>query len=151
MENVLLPGAMGIAVLCLGLLPARWYFQRVQRKDEMEHLERMQALELGRPFPALKKDLARSMAVRIALLIGAGVPIGVFGCAWLASLAVGYRDAPWIAATMVGVASVICGTALAAKMFETTRATSTTESSDSFTNGKPLVEDDAYDVVSARG
>jgi len=149
MHDILLIGLRGLGALCLVLLPIGLYFGVEKRRQQ--HSERMKALELGRPFPAPETDLMRCMAGRIAFSIGAGVPIGVFGCAWLASLAVGYHDAIWIAATMVGVASVICGTALAAKMFEISTAASKCQSSDSFSDGKPVVEEDAYDVVSARG
>jgi len=149
--QVLLLCVAGIGALCFGLVPMGLHFKVAQRKREMEHLERMKALELGRPFPAQERNLTRSMACRIAFSIGAGVPVGVFGCAWLASETVGYHEPIWIAAGMVGLGGVICGTILAGTMFTATTATSTSQSSDSFTDGKPLIEEDAYDVVSARG
>jgi len=149
MHDIFLIGLRGMGAVCLVLLPIGLYLGVEKRKQQ--HLERMKALELGRPFLAPETELMRCMAGRIAFSIGAGVPIGVFGCAWLASLAVGYHDTIWMAAMMVGIASVIGGTVLAAKMFEVSTAASTCQSSDSFTDGKPVVEEDAYDVVSARG
>jgi len=149
--QVLLLCVAGIGALCFGLVPMGLHFKVAQRKREMEHLERMKALELGRPFLAPETELMRCMAGRIAFSIGAGVPIGVFGCAWLASETVGYHEPIWIAAGMVGLGGVICGTVLAGTLFSSTSASSTSQSSGSFDRGKPLVDEDAYDVVSARG
>jgi hypothetical protein len=140
-----------LVAICLGVVPIALYFKGQQQKHEQEHLERMKALEWGLTLPVQDRDHTRSMAARIALLIGAGVPIGVFGCAWLASLAVGYHEPIWIAAAMVGLGGVICGTVLAGTMFASARSDSTSQPSNSLGVAKSFVEEDAYDVVSARG
>ena len=50
----------------------------------------------------------------------------------------------WIAAAMVGMAAVICGSILA-------RLSNTEPGSSPFADSKPQIEEDAYDVVGARG
>jgi len=133
------------------MAPVALYFKAQQQKHEREHLERMKALEMGRPFDTQPMDRTRCAASRVALLIGGGVPAVVFGCTAFASMAAGYHEAMWIAAALVGLGGVICGTVLAATMLTVKTTTTTDESSGAFTGGKPPVEDDAYDVVSARG
>lgn len=128
---IIVPTAMGIK-----------YAQRVR---EIEHTERMRALELGRTMPG---DEPWSSPARISLSIGAGVPVSVFGLAWLATQAVGYQERIWMGATMVGLGSVICGSMLAAKHF-TLRAEA--ESLAANTNAKPVMDADAFDVVASRG
>jgi hypothetical protein len=65
----------------------------------------------------------------------------------MASQSVGYHEAIWIAAALVGTASVICGTVLAGQVFALEKTPSPSQPADF----KPQVEEDAYDVVSMRG
>jgi hypothetical protein len=137
--------AIVCGMLVFGLLPITLYFQHERRKRDMEHTERMKALEMGRALPGeTGEDGWWSPPSKIAGSIAAGVPIGVFGCAWLASERVGYHEAIWIGAAMVGTAAVICGSCLvyALKVKDATATPS---------NFKPTIEEDAFDVVSARG
>jgi hypothetical protein len=136
--------------LTLGLVPIWLYLKQSERKHEREHLERMKALELGRPLPARPANRLQSMAFRIASLIGAGVPAVAFVCASLASLAIGYHESMWIATGMVGLGAVISGATLAGTMYSKT-TTAPDDSADASGGAKVLMEDDAYDVVSARG
>jgi hypothetical protein len=135
--------AIVCGMLVFGLLPITLYFQHERRKRDMEHAERMKALELGRTLPDEAEGESWS-ASKIAGAIGAGVPIGVFGCAWLASEKLGYHETIWIGAAMVGTAAVICGSCLLYALI-TKDAFSTPSDS------KPEIEEDAFDVVSARG
>jgi hypothetical protein len=135
--------AMVTGMLVFGLLPITLYFQQERRKRDMEHTERMKALELGRTLPNEAEGESWSVS-KIAGSIGAGVPIGVFGCAWLASENLGYHEAIWVGAAMVGTAAVICGTILLHSL-NVKGATST------LADSKPPIEEDAFDVVSARG
>ncbi len=127
------------------IVPAALGFKYSRQVRELEHAERMRALELGRTLP---QDEPWSSPARICLSIGAGVPIAVFGCAWLASSAVGFREEVWMSSAMVGVASVICGSMLAGKHF-TQRAETERIAAGSF--AKPSVDADAFDVVGSRG
>jgi hypothetical protein len=113
-----------------------------RRKRELEHIERMRALELGRTLP---QDEPWWSPLRIALLIGAGVPSVAFLSAGLTTLAAGYHESMWIAVGMTGISSVICGSILAGQSLNRQK---TSEPLDA---PKPYVDEDAYDVVSARG
>jgi hypothetical protein len=153
-DAIRVAGFIALVVLVFGatFIPIIFGLFFARRKRELDHAERMRALELGMPSAlASGIDPERSMAYQIAFWVGAGVPIGVFGCAWLASQAVGYHEAMWLAAGMVGLGSVISGTILAGTVFQAAAAASSRQRSDSLGGGKPFVGEDAYDVVSARG
>ncbi len=130
-------GGLSIAPLAiiLGLRNER-------RKRELEHIERMKAFEFGRTLP---QDQPWWSPLRIAVLIGGVVPLGVFLTVVFATSAVGYREEMWIGATMVGIASVISGAVLAGQSLKPQ------QSSGPFNYAKPYVEEDAYDVVGTRG
>ena len=113
-----------------------------RRKRELEHIERMHALENGRSLP---QDEPWWSPMRIALFIGGMVPLGIFFSVGVATYASGYHESMWIAATMVGTASVITGTILAGQSL------SRAETSDKLALTKPEVYEDAYDIVGTRG
>jgi hypothetical protein len=133
---------LGIGLLAFGatFVPIILGFRQSRRNREFEHTERMKAFEMGRRWPGGALEQPAPSSSRGAIAIGAGVPIGVFGCAWLASMTVGYQETIWIAAAMVGMSGVICGTVLA-------KQSNGSEKS----SAKPQVEEDAYDVVARRG
>jgi hypothetical protein len=112
---------------------------------EREHEERMRALELGRTLP---QDESWATPGRICMAIGAGVPVGVFVCAWLATAAVGFREGIWLPAMSVAVTAVISGSILSGKHFAQ-RAEAERGGSEAF--AKQAFDADAYDVVSSRG
>jgi threonine/homoserine/homoserine lactone efflux protein len=119
---------------------------RLERtKRELEHKERMRALELGRSLPG---DGSWLSPLRAGVLVAAAVPIGVIGFASLSSLSMGYQEGTWQVAGVVSCFAVVCGTVL-------TSLASTRQSQDPLESAaridKEHVEDDAYDVVSARG
>jgi hypothetical protein len=109
---------------------------------ELEHAERIRALELGRTLP---QDEPWWSPPRLCAAIGAGVPVGVFFCAWMASTLDHHREEVWVAAALVGMTSVICGTALTAKHFAYRAQT------EGRYVAKPTIDADAFDVVSRRG
>jgi hypothetical protein len=106
----------------------------------------MKALELGRTLP---QDEPWSTPARIALSIGAGVPIGVYVIAWLAALTIGTREEIWMGATSIGLTGVITGSILAGKHFAM-RAKAEADSAALYAH-KATIDDDAFDVVSRRG
>jgi hypothetical protein len=113
-------------------------------KRELEHKERMRALELGRSLPG---DTPWLSPAKLGLLIAGGVPIGIFTCASIVSVESGFHQDVWIAAGMVGLGGVISGTLLAGLSFaRTEEARPKAEYA-----LKPEIAEDAYDVVSARG
>jgi hypothetical protein len=126
--------AIGIPVY-LGLKHDRW-------KRQLEHEERMKALELGRSMPG---DESWWSPARIGLMIAAGVPIGTFFCAMMATGAAGFQEGVWIPTAVVSLAAVLCGSMVAG------HAHGGGAQAVDRAAYKPAVEDDAYDVVSARG
>jgi hypothetical protein len=106
---------------------------------EVEHAERMKAMELG----LTQADEHSWTPAGLAASIGAGVPIAVMFIAFIAAPRQGSSDALWMAATLIGVAGVICGTILAAMQFSRRDQPSTVE--------KPSYDPDQFDVVGRRG
>jgi hypothetical protein len=145
-EPVLLIPIVGMS-LPLILVPVALGVRYARHQRTLEHTERIKALEMGRTLP---QDEPWCTPARIALSIGAGVPIGVFLIAWLASTAIGWHEEMWVATGLVGMSAVISGTVLAAKHF-TLRAQSEMNAAARYAAGKPPIDEDAYDVVSSRG
>jgi hypothetical protein len=142
MENeALLIPILGIMVPIV-VAPVAIYYKFEKAKRELEHAERMKALEMGRVLPG---DETWSSPGRISLAIGAGVPVCVFGLAWLATQTVGFRSDFWHAASGVGCTSVICGTILAAK-----NSSQRTRQAATAMDQKPHFDPDAYDVAGSR-
>ena len=99
-------------------LPFVLHFRAERRKRELDHIERMRAIEVGRSYPGeLKNSLLAfpqwAVPHLMALSIGVVVPLGVFLFAFLATLIGGFHKEVWIASGMVGLGAVICGTVLA--------------------------------------
>lgn len=108
------------------------------RRREMEHQERMRAIELGRPLP---DETGWWTPARLAVGIGIGVPIGVFAIGVKAAELSGAAPFIWPSAGAVGVAAVICGTVLAA------RATMNPPNTSANAHAKPYVHPDVYDAA----
>jgi hypothetical protein len=116
----------------------------VRRDRELEHTERMRALELGQILP---KDEPWWTPTKLCASIGLGVPIVIFVLAIVASNANGSARDEWIwtAAGLIGVAGVVSGAIMAIQL------PISQERSRSESNPKPMEEVDALDVVSRRG
>jgi len=134
----------GIA-LPIVLVPVILGIRHARYEREMEHAERMRALELGRTLP---RDEAWWTLPRIGVAIGAGVPASVFFCAWQASQTQADPKVAWVAASIVGLAAVVCGTGLSAWHF--VRRDQAADNTGGF-HAKPQFDADAYDVVGSRG
>jgi len=113
-------------------------------KRELDHKERMRALELGRSLPG---DSPWLSPAKLGLLIGAAVPIGLFACASSATVQIGFHEDIWNASAIVGMGAVVCGTLLAG--LSSARAGQGRNPAQVAL--KPEVSEDAYDVVSSRG
>jgi hypothetical protein len=131
-----------IGGLSIGALAIILGIRHDRRKREMEHIERMRALELGRTLP---QDEPWLSPAKLAALFGAVVPLGVFVSVGTATSSSGYHEEMWLAATCVGITAVISGATVACLSGRTRKA------SDSPAAVKPYIEEDAYDVVSSRG
>jgi hypothetical protein len=129
------------------MVPILLGFRHSRRKLELEHVERMRAIELGRPVHRQSEPEGEpwTETARLAKAIGVIVPQGALGCAFVASLFLGVHQEIWMAAGMVGLAGVICGCILAAQ------TSGANEDAHQGADLKPHVDQDAYDVVSARG
>jgi hypothetical protein len=124
-----------IVPTALGLKHARYLRQ-------MEHEERMKAMELGH---TLDEDQSWTPA-GTAMMIGAGVPIAAMFIAFIAAPKQGANEALWMATAMIGVAGVISGSVLAAMQFS-----KRDQAAPFSTELKPAFDPDAYDVVGRRG
>src|SRR5689334_18501409 len=96
------------------LVPVILGLRHARIERELEHAERIKALELGRTLP---QDEGWWTLPRISVAIGAGVPAAVFFCAWQTSMSVSEPKDTWISAALVAMTAVISGSVLAAKHF----------------------------------
>ncbi len=156
MGNGEVPALFALFLSAAVMMPFFLHFRGERRKRELEHIERMRSIEVGRPYPGDNKFWLSGVPQWvvphiISVSIGAVVPLGVFLFAFLTSLVVGFQKEIWIAAGMVGLGSVICGTVLAGAAFQRMTRGGQDEGFASYRESKPHVEDDAYDVVSSRG
>ncbi|MBX6312357.1 MAG: hypothetical protein IRY99_05470 [Isosphaeraceae bacterium] len=106
-----------------------------QRKRELEHAERLKAIECGYPLDQVKPT-------NPAIAMGVGVPSTTFGLAFVATI-LDAGEFAWPAAAVVGLAGVICGTILALRAPQPIRHEPPAS--------KPALDPDAFDVVSRRG
>jgi hypothetical protein len=143
MNEVLIPLA-GIALPII-LVPSILALRHQQRRREMEHLERMKALEMGHMPP-----MGHAWSSLAIAAVGAGVPIAGFAFAWLANLGSRAQEGAWITAMFVGVAGIVGGVKLS-KRLSAPLATDSAPPADVLANGKPVEDPDAYDVVGRRG
>jgi hypothetical protein len=114
-------------------------------RRELEHAERIKALELGR---SLHTADSWWTLPRISVAIGAGVPAAVFFCAWQASESLQDPEPAWISAGFVGMTAVISGSVLAARYY--LRHDESAHDARGL-DGKTRIDADAFDVVSSRG
>jgi hypothetical protein len=138
---------MVMAFLGIGIAYFAIYFgiRQERIKREFEHKERMTALELGRPLPG---DLPWLTPLRIGFLIGLVVPVSAFAFAWLATGSAGYHNDIWQSAAMVSIFAVVCGTVVVSLA---TAKQAGRQPEAMALEMKPAIEEDAFDVVSARG
>lgn len=151
---VIITGGILVGLVIVVALPAVLGIRLAARQRELEHQERMKALELGRPWPgekALDGETSAESSPERGVRIGVWVPLGALGIAFAATSSQHNGEslthmAIWISAAAVGVAGVICGTILA---FRTPRAADSPPTP-RFAH-KPALEEDALDIVSRRG
>jgi hypothetical protein len=113
-------------------------------KRQLEHAERMKGLELGLILP---RDEPWWSPPKIAIALGAVVPLGVFLFAWRASESLGYQAGIWISAMIVGTTGIGCGMGLAVRYL--THREQILNAGNPYS--KPVVDEDAFDVVGTRG
>jgi hypothetical protein len=156
METGAITALFTLVLFSIVTLPFFLHFRGERRKRELEHIERMRAIEVGRAFPGEGKFGLASIPQWvvphvISVSIGAVVPLGVFLFAFLTTLIGGFHKEIWMSAGMVGLGAVISGATLAAGAHQKTLASGGYEHSTAYLNSKPHIDEDAYDVVSSRG
>ena len=137
--TMLLVGGFILSVLSLILRNGR-------REREMEHLERMKALEVGMPLPG---DAPFWTPNRVAAGIGVGVPAFAFVIAFLATF-MGrgeYDVAIWASTGAVAVAAIICGSVLTIHLPKT----ETPQPRPMMPYAKAEFDPDSYDTAGRRG
>lgn len=144
MDEMMIP--MMALTIPIVVAPAAMLFKHLGKKREMEHRERMKALEMGLPatggyaWPAL-----------VCIAIGAGVPVGTFLLAWLVMLTTHIDEEALAVPCVVGVVAVVSGVRLAGKIL-TRRQHEPELPLIEVDRAKPHSYDpDAYDVVGRRG
>jgi hypothetical protein len=152
-ETAIIAGAVVLGLLILVGLPVLLGIRHSQRQRELEHIERMKALELGRTLPGEIEPGSSEQTASVSApgkSIAVAVPLGALGIAWLAS------STPWSAglagtmiwgsAAVVGVAGVICGTILILRS-----QPALPQPQYMHHDQKPAHDPDTYDVASRRG
>lgn len=137
-----------VAILMpLILVPTVIVLRQRARRREWEFRERMKAMEMGLPVPG-----SEVWAARVAIALGAVMPVGVFAIAWIASLTTTV-DEVWIAAAIVGVVGVIQGSRLAKQAIAGTRPNGRDHDGLDLTqnHAKPKFDPDAYEAIVRHG
>jgi hypothetical protein len=141
--NVLYIPMMGMLIPII-IVPISLGIKHARYLREVEHAEKMRAMELGH---SPHEEHAWTSA-SLAALIGGAVPIAAMGIAFLATRSFAASDTSlihgiWQTAAMIGVAGVICGSILAAQGFAQKHQANHAE--------KPEFDPEAFDVVGRRG
>ncbi len=136
MIDALLIPLAGIAVPIV-IVPVVMGLKHARLERELEHAERMKALELGRTLP---QDEPWWTPLRVSLAFGVGVPIGVSACAAFATVFSGFQDGIWVGSMAVGVCGVLSGSWLASRQIGASR-----RQDGAFV--KPHVVDDLFDMA----
>jgi hypothetical protein len=149
-HSIDLPGqVLSLGSLALVIIWAASSNRQARQRKEMEHAERMKAMELGlAPQPYGLTWPAAS----ICIAVGAGVPVGSFVVAWLAILTADAPPAIFVAPVFVSVAALNATRKLALRLIDPKAGVIHRPSSaNAAPVGKPEYDPDAFDVVGRRG
>jgi hypothetical protein len=124
-------------------------FVQTRRGRELEHAEKMKAIEMGRPWPLDKAEAkpapeAAGPPEPLPSALIKSVPLGSLGIAAGASVILRPEPMVWLAAGAVGMTSLICGTVLSLRQGPATPR-------QEMNPAKPVSDPDALDVVGRRG
>jgi hypothetical protein len=134
--------ALAFGGLGIGYIAVIMGIRHDRYKRDLEHKERMLALELGRPLPG---DVPWLSTQRIGFLMAVIVPVCLFGFAGFTTQAAGFQRSIWEPAGIVSALAILCGLGVVwvGRHYGNEAPRAPVE--------KTAVEDDAYDFVSARG
>jgi len=151
-DAFLMTGLIATAVVAILLivvaLPVVLSMRHAARDRELQHTERLKALEVGRLLPGDPPPHGLNGSAGSAIAVW--VPICALGIALGATRGSDLSDAAnvvaWISAGSVGVTGVICGTVLALRA-----PIREVESNEPFFPAKPASEEGEFDTVCRRG
>jgi hypothetical protein len=139
---------MSLGVVALVIIGIASGMKQAHRRKELEHLERIKAMEMGLAPQPTGLDWP---AAAVCIAIGAGVPIGSFLVAWLATLTAHTPDGIWIAPVFVSFAAIGASKKLAYRIIDPRLGSKRSTQAKSPSTGKPEFDPDAFDVVGSRG
>jgi hypothetical protein len=142
-ESFLSLGALSLIVI--GIASS---VRQARRRKEMEHLERMRAMEMGVVSQPSGLDWP---AAAVCIAVGAGVPIGSFVVAWLASLTADVPHGIWVAPVIVSFPAIGTARKLAYRLIDPRSGPKQPVYSKPMPVGKPEFDPEAFDVVGRRG
>ncbi|MHC5541415.1 hypothetical protein ACYOEI_24605 [Singulisphaera rosea] len=135
--------AMSIPII---IVPISLWMKHRRFVRELEHRERIRAMELGRNHLG---DESWWSAPRISVALGVFQPLGLFVLAWAASEEMrGMGELIWFTSMIVAGMGVLGGTTIAWVHFS---RLANRANSQGYTFTKPEFDADAFDVVSSRG
>ncbi len=123
------------------IVPTALVFKWLRRERELEHVERIRAMELGRVLP---RDEPFWSPARIAVSIALAVPTVAMTGALIATGAGGYHEQIWVTSMFVAMSGVGGGTFLAHRHLLARASTADALK-------PPQYDPDAFDVVGRRG
>lgn len=126
------------------LVPACLAIRAGRQKRELEHLERMKALEMGQPVHGAGTD--RSSRTWAGAAVAIAVPAITFTMSFLANMNSRGQEYTWVVSGVVGTIGIFAGLRLAG--VESAQSGRLPSPSRAF---KGTYDPDAYDVVSRRG
>jgi hypothetical protein len=139
---------VSLGVLALVIIGITSGMKQSHRRKELEHLERIKAMEMGLTPQPTGLDWP---AAAVCIAIGAGVPVGSFLVAWLATLTADAPDGIWVAPVFVSFAAIGATRKLAYRLIDPRSGIKRPIPARSAPLGKPEFDPDAYDVVGSRG
>ena len=147
MEMIVL--SANLAFVGLVLTWASTAVKQARRRREMEHAERMKAMEMGLVPPPGGLNWP---AAAVCIAVGAGVPIGSFLVSWLATLTAGAPNEIWYAPVFVSFAAIGAARKLACRVIDPKSGSCKAPGDRApATAGKEAFDPDAFDVVGSRG
>ena len=147
LESFAILGVVGLGLVIAGFTSG---MKQAHRRKELEHLERIKAMEMGLAPQPTGLDWP---AAAVCIAIGAGVPVGSFVVAWLATLTADAPDGIWVAPVFVSFAAIGSARKLAYRIIDPTKSGSGKGviKQVPVSDGKPAFDPDAFDVVGSRG
>lgn len=149
MSEILIP--ITALMIPIVIVPTSLWFRHRGRVQQMEHAERIRAMELG-----IKPQAAQISwpGAALCMAIGAGVPVGSMLVAWFATMT---NEAPteiFGIPLVMSFGAIWTAKALADRMMggEEAEAIAAAQRARGVANpAKPTFDPDAYDVASSRG